>query len=84
MLVGPYDLRGADGITESCHKNRIYCIAWNFTEFVIIMMNESNKYELVSVNIKLQNDYLNTNSHVLHVHLIIPETTRHRICEKNI
>ncbi len=29
-----------------------------------------SRYRLVSVNIKLQKDYLNLNPHVLHVHLI--------------
>ncbi|ROL46392.1 Inactive dipeptidyl peptidase 10, partial [Anabarilius grahami] len=40
--VGPYDFRdaeNADGIAESIHKNGIYYITWNVTEFVKFLMN---------------------------------------------
>ncbi len=36
-VLGPYDFRdaeNADGITESSHKNRIYSLTRNVTEFV--------------------------------------------------
>ncbi len=34
--LGPYDFRDAekaDGIAESSHRNGIYCITWNVTDF---------------------------------------------------
>ncbi len=40
--VGPYDFRdaeNADGITESSHKNGIYSLPLNVTEFVKVWMN---------------------------------------------
>ncbi len=42
--VGPYDFRDAenvDGIAESSHKNGIYSLTWNVTEFVKVWMNYS-------------------------------------------
>ncbi len=41
-LVGPYDFRdteNADGIAESSHKNGIYSLTRNVTEFVKVWMN---------------------------------------------
>ncbi len=41
-IVGPYDFRdaeNADGIAESSHKNGIYSLMWNVTEFVKVRMN---------------------------------------------
>ncbi len=41
-LLGPYDFRDAenvDGITESSHKNVIYSLTRNVTEFVKVWMN---------------------------------------------
>ncbi len=67
MLLGLYDFCDAenvDGITESSHKNGIYCITRNVTEFSKFWMNKSEVgqytyiktwYGLVSVNIKPQN-----------------------------
>ncbi len=61
--IGAYDFRDAenvDGIPESSHKNGIYCIKWNVTEFAKFWMDISKvgklhlnqaRYGLVSVNI---------------------------------
>ncbi len=41
-IVGPYDFRdaeNADGIAEYSHKNGIYSLMWNVTEFVKVRMN---------------------------------------------
>ncbi len=41
-LVVPSDFRDAentDGIAESSHKNGIYSLTWNVTEFVKVWMN---------------------------------------------
>ncbi len=41
-IVGPYDFRdaeSADGIAESSHKNVIYSLMRNVTEFVKVWMN---------------------------------------------
>lgn len=43
--VGPYDFRDPEnmyGITESSHKNEIYCITRNATEFAETWMDKSN------------------------------------------
>ncbi len=40
--IGPYDFRDAentDGIAESSHKNGIYSLTRNVTEFVKVWMN---------------------------------------------
>ncbi len=40
--VGPYDFHdaeNADGIAESSHKNGIYSLTQNVTEFVKVWMN---------------------------------------------
>ncbi len=40
-IIGPYDFRDAenvDRITESSHKNRIYSLMRNITEFVKVWM----------------------------------------------
>ncbi len=42
--VGPYDFRdaeNADRNTKSCHKNGIYCIKHNVTEFAKFWMGTS-------------------------------------------
>ncbi len=42
LTIGPYDFRDAentDGIAESSHKNGIYSLTWNVTEFVKVWMN---------------------------------------------
>ncbi len=42
--VGPYDFRNAenvDGIAESIHKPRIYCITRNVMEFAKFWMDKS-------------------------------------------
>ncbi len=44
LIVGPYDFRdaeNADGIAESSHRNGIYSLTRNVTEFVKVWMNES-------------------------------------------
>ncbi len=41
-VLGPYDFRdaeNADGIVESSHKNGIYSLTQNVTEFVKVWMN---------------------------------------------
>ncbi len=41
-FLGPYDFcdaENADGIAESSHKNGIYSLTWNVTEFVKVWMN---------------------------------------------
>ncbi len=68
--VGPYDFCDAentDGIAESSHKNGIYYIKWNVTEFVKFL-NEFIKSRslhlnqiMIWTNIKPQKDYLNIN-----------------------
>lgn len=45
--VGPFHFRhaeNADGIAESNHKNVLYCITGNVTEFGNIWMNELMLY----------------------------------------
>ncbi len=40
--LGPYDLsdvENVDGMAESSHKNGIYCITQNITEFAKFWMN---------------------------------------------
>ncbi len=42
LTIGPYDFRDAentDGIAESSHKNGIYSLTRNVTEFVKVWMN---------------------------------------------
>ncbi len=42
IILGPYDFRNAesaDGIVESSHKNRIYSLTRNVTEFIKVWMN---------------------------------------------
>ncbi len=70
-FVGPYDfcnVENTDRLAESSHKNGIYCITRNVTEFAKFWMNKSkvsqyisnkSRYGLVSVNINSQKDYLN-------------------------
>ncbi len=72
-FLGPYDFHDAentDGIVESSHKNGIYSLMQNVTEFSqsleelikSMSLNENkSRYGLESVNIKPQKDYLNMN-----------------------
>jgi len=42
IILGPYDFRNAqsaDRIAESSHKNRIYSLTRNVTEFIKVWMN---------------------------------------------
>ncbi len=43
IWLGPYDfsdVENMDGIVKSSHKNGIYCIMWNVTEFVTLWINQ--------------------------------------------
>lgn len=53
--VGPYDFRDAenmDGLVESSHKNFIFYLMWNVTEFgwknIVVLYNQTLLYGLLS------------------------------------